>query len=41
MSRAIDRLTEQVEQLSARVAELEHPPQQTDAPVDDRRAAAS
>ena len=41
VSRALDRLTEQVEQLSARVAEFEHAPQQTDAPVDDRRAAAS
>ena len=41
VSRALDRLTEQVEQLSARVAELEHPPEQTDAPVADRRVAAS
>ena len=41
VSRSIDRLIEQVEQLSTRVAELEHPPQQTDAPVDERRAAAS
>jgi serine O-acetyltransferase len=40
VSRALDRLTEQVEQLSARVAELEGP-ERTEAPAADRRAAAS
>jgi serine O-acetyltransferase len=40
VSRALDRLTEQVEQLSARVAELEGP-ERTEAPATDRRVAAS
>jgi serine O-acetyltransferase len=45
VSRALDRLTEQVETLSARVAELEHPVERPaehqDAPAEGRRAAAS
>jgi serine O-acetyltransferase len=40
VSRALDRLTEQVEQLSARVAELEGP-ERTEAPAADRPVAAS
>jgi serine O-acetyltransferase len=41
VSRALDRLTEQVEELTLRMAQLEHPAEPTDTPVEDRRAAAS
>jgi serine O-acetyltransferase len=43
VSRALDRLTEQVETLTARVAELEHPAdgaaERSDAPAENRRAS--
>lgn len=42
VSRAIDRLTQQVEELAARVAELEQPVEQApEVPAKERRAAAS
>ena len=41
VSRALDRLTEQVEQLTARVAELEHPAGADRRSDADRRVAAS
>ena len=42
VSRAIDRLTEQVEELSARVAELERQTEQApESPGEERRVAAS
>jgi serine O-acetyltransferase len=42
VSRALDRLTQEVEELTLRVAQLERPAEQAPkAPVEDRRAAAS
>jgi serine O-acetyltransferase len=42
VSRALDRLTQEVEELTLRVAQLERPAEQApEAPAEDRRAAAS
>ena len=42
VSRAIDRLTEQVEELTARLAQLEHPVEQApERPAEERQVAAS
>ena len=42
VSRALDRLTQEVEELTLRVAQLEHPAEQaTEAPAEERRVAAS
>jgi serine O-acetyltransferase len=42
VSRAIDRLTQQVEELTARVAQLEHPTEPVpETPAEERRIAAS
>jgi serine O-acetyltransferase len=41
VSRAIDRLTQEVEHLTLRVAQLEHPAEQaSEAPAEGRRAAS-